>query len=407
MPRFCNACGTRNEDDAAFCDDCGVPLRRPMAATAPATAPAPAPAAPPIAAQTRSARRVPRAALWGGVGAVGLALVVGLGAWAWTALRHGPPNAAEQQAVAERWLQGQQDRLLRGTCLSNFPYRQSTVSVAGWNSDTKAWLDALVAGGVYQANGNDAYGNWLYAHGPEAQRHIRRGQLCLANAVKLSQTALKSPSAQEQALLDRVPDGRRFAQITVTYAWDALPAFATQPPVADEWPSAMKNTTAEVLLFRDDERGWREATASDERRLNEQVAALDAPARGNTQAQAGGGFDLGAWFSRLFSFGSGPDRVAEQFMRSVAEGNVEAAVAHLHPAQRSQATDAKIGMAIAMKTQERGTTAPSIDRIETEVERQTEESATVRVVVHYANGRNDRDRMQLRRHDGRWYVWMN
>lgn len=406
MARFCSACGTTNEDDAAFCDNCGQALRRPNAAQ-PAPTPASTAAPAPVPNPGRPGRPSTKTLLWGGVGTATLAVAIGGGVWAWSFMQHRPPSEAEQTALATQWLTQNKEQLLQKSCLSNFPYQKSPVSVSAWNNDTRAWMDALVAGQVYQSTGTDAYNNQIYEHGPQAGRHIRRNRLCLADAVKLDSTELKPAGEAEQAVLDKTEDGRRFARLSLRYSWDGLPAFATTSPVSDEWPNSMKNTEADLTLYRGDD-GWREATDADQRRLRQQIAAIrdqDRPQPSATSS-SGSGFDIGRWFSQLFSFGSGPEQVATAFIEAMAAGDVDTALGHLHPQQRSATTDSKIRMAMEMKRQDRSTER-EVERVTSEVQNQTDTMANVLVVVHYSDGRQEKERVKLRQHQGTWYVVMN
>lgn len=398
MSRFCSACGTPNEDDAAFCDNCGAPIRRSVAQTSqsPGT---------PLKQET-SARAGPRVnakiLAWSGIGAVALAVSIGGGVWGWQHFQKQPPGVEDQRTVAQRWIDQNKAELLRRTCLNNFAYRQPQVTVSPWNSGTRAWLDALVAGNVYLSNGTDAYGNFVYAHGPEAAKYIQGGSLCLADSVNLEKTELVNASEAEQALLSKTEDGFRFATMTLTYGWAGLPDFANAPPVSNAWPGGMKNTRVDLTLYRG-EQGWREASEADKRLLRQQIIAVREAER-QTASSSGSGFSLGQWFSQLFSFGSGPDQVAVVFTEAMANGDVKAALSQLHPEQRSEATDAKIGMAIEMKRQANSQAGFELSHVDAEVERQTEDRAVVQVLVNFKNGRQQRERVTVQRHNGKWYV---
>jgi hypothetical protein len=88
MARFCTACGTRNDDQAAFCEECGKPLRAAGAAAtvaeshaaAPREEPAAKPALPPTPAPTPARQR--RSGLVPAVLA-GAILIVAGGGYAW------------------------------------------------------------------------------------------------------------------------------------------------------------------------------------------------------------------------------------------------------------------------------------------------------------------------------------
>lgn len=398
MSRFCNACGTPNEDDAAFCDNCGAPIRRPAAQTRQG--------ADTGLGQKPSVRPAPRintkTLVWSGIGAAALLVSIGGGVWGWQYFQKQPPSVGDQVAVAQQWLDRNKADLLRRACLNNFAYRQSQVSVAAWNRETRVWLDALVAGDVYSSNGTDAYGNYLYVHGPKASKYIQGGSLCLADAVNLEKTELVASGETEKALLSKTEDGHRFAAMTVTYGWANLPDFANAPPVSNAWPGGMKNTRAELTLYRGDD-GWREASEADKRLLRQQMMAVRNADR-QTASDSGASFSLGRWFGQLFSFGGGPDRVAVTFTEAMATGDVKTALGQLHPEQRSDTTDAKIGMAIEMKRQATNRAGFELSHVDAEVERETDERAVVQVVVNFKNGHQERERVTLQRHNGTWYV---
>ncbi|MBT9166237.1 MAG: hypothetical protein DDT25_00920 [Chloroflexi bacterium] len=397
MAKFCKKCGTSNEDDAAFCDNCGAPMQRkatPKKVALPSTTP------------TISLSKLNRKTLFAVVGTAVLTTVIGLGAWGWAAMKNSPPNTRQQLALAQQWIDTNQDRLLRNTCLTNFPYQKRTVTVSAWNQNKVAWMDELVAGNVYVSRGQDRFGNFLYEHGPAAQQHIKGSSLCLATGVRLEQTELLplDTNPTRAADLRKTREGKRLKLMQVRYAWDGIPSFAQSPRVASKWPSGMRNTTTQITLYRGDD-GWREATQADVARA---VAEFDGRSSGSPVQTTGSGPGFGDWFGQLFSFGSSsPERTAREFFEAISNGQVNQAIERIHPSQRSQATDAKLAMAIEMQRSDLLQDNRRVTHVESVLENRQGEAALVAVKLTHNNGSISTERVKLEQHNGKWYIMMD
>lgn len=396
MAKFCKECGTSNEDDAAFCDNCGAPIQRKAT---------PAKEIPRQSAPAINLPSLNRKTLLVVFGVAVVTTAIGLGAWAWSAIKNNPPNTRQQQALAQQWIDSNQDRLLRNTCLTNFPYQNRTVIVSSWNRDTVAWMDELVAGNVYVSRGQDRFGHFSYEHGPAAQQHIKGSSLCLATGVRLEQAALLplDPNPARAASLRKTREGKRLELMEVRYAWDGIPAFAQSPGIYREWPAAMRNTTTQITLYRGDD-GWREATQAD---LARAVAEFEGRTSGSTVQTAGSGPGFGDWFGQLFSFGgSSPERIAREFFETMLNGQINQTMELIHPSQRSPETDAKLIMALGGVMNQVPANARSGVRIESTLENRQGETAMVTVKITYRNGDTLTERIPLRQHNGKWYVVM-
>ncbi|WP_180682195.1 DUF4878 domain-containing protein [Tepidicella baoligensis] len=396
MTKFCKECGTSNEEDASFCDNCGAPMQR----KTPAAEKSPSQSAPAISLPSLN-----RKTLLAILGVAVVTTAIGLGAWAWSAMKNNPPDTRQQLALAQQWIDANHARLLRNTCLTNFPYQHRTVTVYAWNRDTVAWMNELVAGDIYVSRGQDRFGNLIYEHGPAAQRYIKGSSLCLATGVRLEQTELLplDTDPARAAAVRKTQEGKRLELMQIRYAWEGIPAFAQSPTFASEWPTGMRNTTTQITLYRGDE-GWREATEADIARA---AAEFESRTSGSPAPTAGSTFGLGDWLGQLFSFGgSSPERTAREFFEALSNGQVSQAIERIHPSQRSEATDAKLEMALEMQRGAQAQGNRSVNKIETILESEQGETALVTVKITHNNGRTSSERINLRQHHGKWYIYI-
>lgn len=394
MAKFCKACGTSNEDDAAFCDHCGTALRRPAQTSkeAPQQAISPSPTVP------RNHRK------WLLITGTVLASAVALGAgsWAWITIKNSPPNASQQRAIAEQWLSSNQDRLLRESCLRNFAYQQKTVRVSSWDKQTIAWMEELVAAQIYTPFGQDYWGR-VYEHGPAAEQYIRGSALCLASGIKLEQTELLpvDKDAGDANPLNSTREGRRLALMKIQYTWDGVPEFAKSPRFLSQWPSAMKNTVTEIPLYRGDD-GWRTATESDIRRIE---AEYESKTRQPKVSDVKGSF--GTWLSNIFSFGgSAPEKIAREFFDALLAGKFDRAIELIHPQQRSKFGDEKIKFLLMPIQNKWPKQISSSIKIETKVNEIQGDwaSVNVKLIVDKPDLSPHEHEVDLRKHEGKWYI---
>lgn len=384
MNRFCTACGTTNEVDARFCDHCGQALR-------PRVAPGPAPAPGPLADGASGGAALPGLSKVGRAGplvwgALGLTVLLAIGAVVWALLGPGLPSAADQDRIAKAWLARQQEGLLQRACLTNFPYQRNPVALNPFDTQSQAWLDALVDAGVYERRDSQG-GSLMYAHGPKAAAHIRGSRLCLASGVEVRELRLEEiPQAKGKA-----------ARLHFEVIWTGQPDFAARPPVSEQIGPRVKPRSETLMLVRRDS-GWAEGDLSD-------LAALggDRKPAASAVAQAGSGPGFLAWLSNLFSFGGGPASVAKDFSLAVTQGRAADALALIHPADRNPTIDAKLAQLIEAQAAQRRASIT----VDAEVLRQAESEAVVRIQI-FSNGELQKnDTLRLRKHEGRWYVRMD
>ena len=230
MSKFCTQCGTRNDDDAGFCEQCGTALRQP-------TAPAPTPSTTAPGARKASPARATVPAVRSRTLFIGVAAVVVLGAAAAAAAMFigGPqaPKQSELDAAGAFWLGVHQPELMESACLSNFNYTADPVLVNSYDGLTRNWLDTHVRAGVYTAPVPIGPYQLRYAHGPQAQKYIRNGRLCLAQSLQVASVAPGDDAAAWNLPADKVPSAVRdvLTQAHVTLRWQGLAAWASWPQV--------------------------------------------------------------------------------------------------------------------------------------------------------------------------------
>src|SRR5437762_3554585 len=123
MAKFCTACGTRNDDGAAFCEECGKPLRAAANARSAPSAP------PPVPERTAMPGAAPAVRHWlVPTVLVAAIVVIGIGGLAWWLT---PPAAsADAFAAALRVASGASAapsaELL---CIANLPYDRPQINV--------------------------------------------------------------------------------------------------------------------------------------------------------------------------------------------------------------------------------------------------------------------------------------
>jgi len=192
MSVFCTKCGSANENGAAFCDNCGAPIRpavskAPDAALAPgvltdATTPAPNPSVKPIAA-----KKVIYAA-------TGLVAVLVLGGAAMYFVLQPPAATAATLLAAAKVGYGEKtsNSYKRQLCMSNINYSQPVFNAGEFDPSTQAWLNALVTAGLYKAPVVVSSGGFFsqtllqYVATPELAKYRQGNALCAAKAVELA-----------------------------------------------------------------------------------------------------------------------------------------------------------------------------------------------------------------------------
>ena len=196
MAIFCTRCGSTNDAAAAFCTDCGAPLRG--SAQQPPVPP-PALHAHPnhdgLAGATPPQRPgIPKPLLW--AGAVVLAvLLVGSGA-AYVMLQPPAATSGTLLAAAKAGNSASLTRVAqRELCLQNADYSDPVFEADADDADAQAWFNTLVAAGLYQpptpAQSADLFPRNLlqYEATPELQKYRQGSALCLAKGVEIAEVS--------------------------------------------------------------------------------------------------------------------------------------------------------------------------------------------------------------------------
>ncbi len=428
MSRFCTRCGTRNEDDAGFCEQCGAPLRatpQPGATAGSGPGRSPDPARPPrtggdphAVAQPRAARRrgVPKL-VWSA--AAGVVVLAGAGTAAWMFLgRIQPPTKAEVDAIGAQWLGSHQAALAGSACLSNFVYGADPVYVSTFSMPTRNWLDVLVKAGVYAPPTLNGPYQLRYTHGPQAASAIRAGQLCLAQGpriAKLSVRPVTLPQLQASGL--RWLQGgastlERFRELRITIGWQQQAAWAVWPQVRQEDPQFDPAPEERVILLHT-RAGWKALddpangryTVPELRKLagDPGAGAADGQSAPAPAAMPGHHAGMFSWLSRLFSFGDPARKLPGEFYQDIQSGHPDAAYALLGPQMRVLGPDAmKMFLSAA-----RGQLDAAGGLASVEVQSETSAGARgkiVRFVVKLRNGEQHPGVLRASQSHGKWYI---
>lgn len=216
MAKFCNQCGTKNEDGAGFCENCGSPLRKPgtPAPSAEQSKPASNAATPSADANPAGAAADPgdrlkalassKTTIYAAGTLVGVLL---LGSAATYFMRI-PPSATSAKLTAaakDGYSPGQLVQYRRELCLSNLNYGLNEFNVAENNQSTLTWLNALVSAGLYSAAVPVSSGGYFpqtlmqYVPTPELAKWRQDSQLCLAKDIEITDV-IDIEKPQEEAL---------------------------------------------------------------------------------------------------------------------------------------------------------------------------------------------------------------
>ncbi len=192
MAIFCTKCGTSNEDGAAFCDNCGAPLR-PVPAKIPNVAGAnqhPTAAAGPVA-PSPVININPKKFIYAAAGLASL-LIVGGGA-AYFVLQ--PPAAtASTLLAAAKAGYGKEttDVIKRELCNSGIDYSKRTFNAGVSDQRTQDWMNLLVTAGLYSPPVEVSSGGLFvqtllqYVATPELEKYRQGSELCSAKDVEFT-----------------------------------------------------------------------------------------------------------------------------------------------------------------------------------------------------------------------------
>lgn len=201
MSVFCTKCGTANEDGAAFCDNCGAPIRPAMSeATDDATAADSTITAPYTTVKPIGSKKVIYAA-------AGLAAVLVLGGGATYFVLQPPAATAATLLASAKAGYGEKtsNSFKQELCMSNINYSQPVFNAAEFDQSTQAWLNALVAAGLYNPpvaiNSGGLFSQTLlqYVATPELAKYRQGNALCAAKRVELADV-IDIEKPEEQSL---------------------------------------------------------------------------------------------------------------------------------------------------------------------------------------------------------------
>ena len=287
MARFCTSCGTRNDDAAQFCEECGKALR--SAAAAAPVAPGHAPPATPA-----SRRWLLPAVLAAAV------LIVAVAAIAWWA----SPPAASAAAFASA-LRGPSGAAATPSenllCLANLPYDRPQINVQQYDSNTRKWMDTLVSAGLYTA-GQPVSGLFQqviqYTPTSELGTWRRGARLCVAKSWSVSEVngGRFIPENRGQHTLYRA---------SVVWKGESAAPWLAHVPADQRFPGVKLDggalTTESSQVFEVRDRRWVVLTAADQGQI--QRESLQAGRRGVSSKPAGS--SQGGMFSALTNLFSG------------------------------------------------------------------------------------------------------
>jgi hypothetical protein len=311
MAIFCTKCGTHNEDGAAFCDNCGGALRKPVVV---ASAPVPAvsiPSTPSIS---------PKKALIAGAALCAVLAVAGGVVY----FVNQPPAATPSAllAAAKAGFGDAFDKKYQSTlCIGNMDYAASPFNAAQGDTSTRTWLDALVKAGLYSpaveipaADFQQALAQ--YQPTPELAKWRKGRSLCAAHHVGIAEVSdIQKPA---EGSITGGADSPKVLAVKASFVLqttDTAPWMSTAEVRDAVLPQLQGWTYQDAHLQRVEpnsfglrEGKWATGMAY-VAELEQQVKAArrGQKADGSTAAASPGLFSgIGASLSNLFSFGGHP-----------------------------------------------------------------------------------------------------
>ena len=193
MAIFCTKCGTSNEDGAGFCDNCGAKLRAPASSEERQDATKDSLANTPHAPVQVKAGLVDLKKIIYAGAALAVVLVLGGGAMYFVSQ---PPSASASTllAAAKAGYNKSTISQFKGElCVSNIDYSKNIFNAGEYDQNTQAWLNAMVAAGLYSPpvmvnSGNFFSRNLLqYVATPELEKYREGTKLCAAKEVEIAE----------------------------------------------------------------------------------------------------------------------------------------------------------------------------------------------------------------------------
>lgn len=317
MAIFCTKCGTKNEDGATFCENCGASLRTPSAATqSPASSTSPAsptmPARPPVSTKK----------ILYSLTALGAVLVIG-GAAVYFVQQ--PPTATSSTLLAaakDGYGATFDNRYKNSLCISNMDYTANPFIAAQSDTSTRAWLDALVKANLYSpaveiAATDFQQGFAQYQPTPELAKWRKGRSLCAAKGVEIADvTEIQKPAEEHIGRNASVPGVLAVKATFVLQTTDTAPWMATaevRDVVASQlngWTykdTHLHRTETNIFGLRDGK--WATGPAYAEELNQKYMAAQRGKNSGDaaTPSVSSGLFaGISSSLSNLFSFGGHP-----------------------------------------------------------------------------------------------------
>ncbi len=313
MSVFCHACGTANEDDASFCDNCGEPLRK-------RAVPAPAASAPQVPASPAGASpspRVPAAAprfgrgLVAGLGAGALVVVVAAAGLFWW-LQPPAASAGALSAALEQSSPGL-DTSERMVCIANgLDYSSGPMNIRAMHRPSVDWMEALVQAGLYTNDGTLSSGGFFpqtlirYSPTDELQKWVRGNRLCLGSGLSLvTVTDIGEPQVRQRG-------DQEHRLVTASAVWgikDPAPWLgkeSVRQAMVGELPQSARGqwrVDGESLVFRNpslfvvEDRAWKTVDPSSARAYQTPLQQRESREAERAESSSGGLF---SWLSGLF-----------------------------------------------------------------------------------------------------------
>lgn len=299
MAKFCTACGTRNDDGAGFCEECGKSLRA-TTAPAPPTAPQTLRSPEPVAKASSPSPVLGRWLVPAVLAVAVLAVVVGGVAW-WLS-----PPAAGADAFASA-LRGPSGAAAAPStdllCLADLPYDRPQINVESFDANTRRWMDALASAGLYTP-GQPVQGLFRqliqYTPTQELGKWRQGARLCLAKSWSVSEVkgGRFNPEKRGQ---------HTFYRASVVWKADGVSPWIEQVSgTVRRLPGVTLNhgsvTTESVQAFEVRNRRWVVLTSADLMQIQRDYLLAGARGAGSDVRTAS---DRGGMFSALTGLFSG------------------------------------------------------------------------------------------------------
>lgn len=279
---FCTQCGHSNPDEGRFCETCGHPMVKPVAAPSVPDSPQAAPVR-----GTPARRHISRIVV------VAVLVIAAMAGAAYVLM----PQSASKTNFANainRELQKQPTLFSEDYCLKNFAYDLATVHVNSYDAGTQRWLNLLASAGLYSGPESVTSGSGFfsqvvmkYEKTAESAKFIRGKSLCFADGLELR-------SVDEFTPAQKVGE-QEFSTASVTFTLKN-PAPWTQ---TNDWktlqPRHVGDIEKQVTLVLKEGKWQVAADASFSAAQRQQVS------KSSDNEKSGA---LTSWFSKLLSWGN-------------------------------------------------------------------------------------------------------